>query len=50
MVLAVPHAAYRTEGWSFVTGLLKDGRGLVMDVKGLLDRGGVPDGVDLWRL
>lgn len=50
VVLAVPHAAYRAEGWGLVTGLLKGGRGLVMDVKGLLDRGAVPDGVDLWRL
>jgi hypothetical protein len=46
VVLAVPHAAYRAEGWSLATGLLKGGRGLVIDVKGLLDR----DGVDLWRL
>ncbi|WP_448207977.1 nucleotide sugar dehydrogenase [Azospirillum sp. sgz302134] len=50
VVLAVPHAAYRAEGWGLVTSLLKDGRGLVMDVKGLLDRSRLPDGVDLWRL
>ena len=50
VVLAVPHAAYRSEGWDLVTGVLKDGRGLVMDVKGMLDRTRKPDGVQLWRL
>jgi nucleotide sugar dehydrogenase len=50
VVLAVPHAVYRAEGWGLVTRLLKDGRGLVIDVKGLLDRSTVPGGVDLWRL
>ena len=50
VVLAVPHAAYRAEGWGLMSGLLKDGRGLVMDVKGVLDRNHVPEGVDLWRL
>ncbi|MBK3799565.1 nucleotide sugar dehydrogenase [Azospirillum brasilense] len=50
VILAVPHAAYRSEGWDLVTGLLKDRRGLVMDVKGMLDRTRKPDGVQLWRL
>ena len=50
VVLAVPHAAFRAEGWRLVAGLLRDGRGLVMDVKGLLDRASVPGGVELWRL
>ena len=50
VVLAVPHAAYKAEGWGLVTGLLKDGRGIVMDVKGVLDRNRLPDGVELWRL
>ena len=50
VVLAVPHAAYCAEGWDLVTGLLKDGRGLVLDVKGVLDRTAMPAGVRLWRL
>ena len=50
VVLAVPHAAFRAEGWRLMAGLLRDGRGLVMDVKGLLDRASVPSGVELWRL
>lgn len=50
VVLAVPHAAYREGGWPLVTGLLKGGRGLVIDLKGTLDRDAVPDGVRLWRL
>src|SRR5204863_400731 len=37
VVLAVAHDAYRKSGWPLITRLLKDGRGLVMDVKGALD-------------
>lgn len=33
-----------------MTGLLKVHRGLVMDVKGLLDRGSLPEDVQFWRL
>ncbi len=50
VVLAVPHASYQAEGWDLVTGLLKGGRGLVIDVKGLLDRSRMPADVELWRL
>jgi hypothetical protein len=50
VVLAVAHAAYQTSGWDLITRLLKNGRGLVMDVKGLLNRNDKPDGIELWRL
>jgi UDP-N-acetyl-D-glucosamine/UDP-N-acetyl-D-galactosamine dehydrogenase len=50
VILAVPHRVYRDAGWSLPLSLLKNGRGLVMDVKCTLDRAGAPDGVRLWRL
>ncbi|MBL4613568.1 MAG: nucleotide sugar dehydrogenase, partial [Magnetovibrio sp.] len=50
VVLAVPHTAYVEGGWQMVTGLLKDGKGVVIDVRGILDRDTTPDGVTLWRL
>jgi UDP-N-acetyl-D-galactosamine dehydrogenase len=50
VVLAVPHKAYLAEGWRCVVPLLKNGRGLVIDVKARLDRAKRPDGIELWRL
>ena len=50
VILAVPHADYLAQGWSLVTGLLKPGAGLVIDVRGRLDRAAKPDGVTLWRI
>jgi UDP-N-acetyl-D-glucosamine/UDP-N-acetyl-D-galactosamine dehydrogenase len=50
VILAVPHDAYLRAGWPFVVRFLKNGAGLVLDVKSKLDRATQPDGVDLWRL
>ena len=50
VILAVAHKAYVAGGWPLVTGLLKNRRGIVLDVKAKLDRGKKPEGVDLWRL
>jgi UDP-N-acetyl-D-glucosamine/UDP-N-acetyl-D-galactosamine dehydrogenase len=50
VILAVPHAAYVDAGWPMISRLLKNGRGLVMDVKAKLCRAGKPHGIDLWRL
>jgi UDP-N-acetyl-D-glucosamine/UDP-N-acetyl-D-galactosamine dehydrogenase len=50
VVLAVPHRAYLADGWRGVVPLLKNGRGIVIDVKARLDRAKTPDGVELWRL
>jgi UDP-N-acetyl-D-galactosamine dehydrogenase len=50
VILAVPHAQYLAEGWRGITRYLKDGRGLVIDVKSSLDRCSAPEGILLWRL
>jgi UDP-N-acetyl-D-glucosamine/UDP-N-acetyl-D-galactosamine dehydrogenase len=50
VVLAVAHDIYRNAGWPLVRRLLKNGRGLVMDVKGVLDLSAKPADIDLWRL
>lgn len=50
IIFAVAHEDYVAAGWSLMTRLLKDGKGLVFDVKSILDRAGKPAGVDLWRL
>jgi UDP-N-acetyl-D-galactosamine dehydrogenase len=50
VVLAVPHNAYVAEGWRGVVPLLKNGRGVVIDIKARLDRVTKPEGVELWRL
>jgi UDP-N-acetyl-D-glucosamine/UDP-N-acetyl-D-galactosamine dehydrogenase len=50
VVLAVAHDSYRLAGWPWIAGLLKNGRGLVLDVKGILDPIKTPPGVDVWRL
>ena len=50
VVIAVPHDSYRSSGWSLVSRLLKDGLGLVMDLKGMLDPLDKPRGIELWRL
>jgi UDP-N-acetyl-D-galactosamine dehydrogenase len=49
-ILAVPHLDYRKRGWSLMNELLQSGRGLVFDVKGILDRATRPEGIELWRL
>jgi UDP-N-acetyl-D-galactosamine dehydrogenase len=50
VIFAVAHEAFVRSGWPFVAGLLKKGAGVVLDVKGRLDRTGQPAGVTLWRL
>jgi UDP-N-acetyl-D-galactosamine dehydrogenase len=50
VVLAVAHDSYRLSGWPLITRLLKDGRGLVMDLKSVLDPLKQPAGIELWRL
>jgi len=49
-VIAVAHDCYRVSGWPLVTRLLKNGRGLVMNVKGMLDPLKKPASIELWRL
>jgi UDP-N-acetyl-D-galactosamine dehydrogenase len=50
VILAVAHAEYLRGGWPLVAGLLKNGKGIVLDVKGRLDRDSKPVGIDVWRL
>ena len=50
VILAVGHLAFRDGGWPMVSGRLRGGVGLVLDVKGVLAPGETPSGIDLWRL
>jgi len=50
VILAVAHQDYLSGGWSLIRKFLKDGRGIVLDVKSKLDRIQKPEGIDLWRL
>ena len=50
VVLAVAHRQFADRGWPFVTELLEAGTGAVADVKSVLDRSALPEGIHLWRL
>jgi UDP-N-acetyl-D-galactosamine dehydrogenase len=50
VIFAVAHSSLVRGGWPLVTKLLKDGGGVVLDVKWQLDRARCPSSVDLWRL
>ncbi|MCX7358011.1 MAG: nucleotide sugar dehydrogenase [Alphaproteobacteria bacterium] len=50
VIMAVSHKEFRDGGWPMVTKLLNGGKGIVMDVRGFLDRTTMPDGITLWRL
>ena len=50
VIFAVAHDAYVEGGWPLLKKLLKDGSGIVLDVKSRLDRAAQPDGIELWRL
>lgn len=49
VIVAVAHKEFREGGWPLVTDLLRDG-GVVLDVRGFLDRAQTPKNVTLWRL
>jgi len=50
IVYAVPHQYFVDKNWSYMTSLLENNTGVVIDVKAKLDRFNIPDGVTLWRL
>jgi len=50
VILAVPHQQYVKGGWGLVSCLLLEGRGVVFDVKGILDREMTPESITLTRL
>jgi UDP-N-acetyl-D-galactosamine dehydrogenase len=49
VILAVAHEDYVAGGWSLVSRLLKNGGGVVLDVKSKLDRAQKPSNIELWR-
>lgn len=49
-IVAVGHQAFRDGSWEPITRILKNGKGLVIDVLSMLDRSTMPDGITLWRL
>jgi UDP-N-acetyl-D-glucosamine/UDP-N-acetyl-D-galactosamine dehydrogenase len=50
VIVAVGHQAFVAGGWPMVAKLLHDATGVVLDVKGLLDRAATPKNIDLWRM
>lgn len=50
VVLAVSHVKYVNDGWSQFDRLLKHGKGIVMDIKSVLDKASKPEQIHLWRL
>ena len=50
VILAVSHRAFVAGGWPMMTQLLHGGSGVVIDVKGVLDRAARPKEIDLWRM
>ena len=50
VILAVAHDSFKRGGWNYVSSFLKDGVGIVIDVKSTLDRTTKPEGITLLRL
>lgn len=50
IVLAVPHATYVEAQWTGILRLLKNSKGVVFDVKAVLDPKSKPDSINLLRL
>ncbi len=50
LILAVPHEAYISAGWPLMQKLLKNGSGIVYDIKAKLPRDTIPSGITLNRL
>ena len=50
VIYAVSHDEFVQEGWTIAKRQLKLGRGIVIDLKGMLDRAMKPEEVHLWRL
>ena len=50
VIFAVTHNDYVAGSWPMVAKLLRQGHGIVLDVKATLDRAKKPEEIDLWRL
>ena len=49
VIIAVRHEAFTRDSWKLVNDLLLPDSRIVLDVKCLLDRAGMPEGFTLWR-
>lgn len=50
VILAVPHKEYIEKNWQDFIQLLKKQQGILIDIKGVLDRDTCPKNIHLWRL
>lgn len=50
VVVAVGHDTFVEGGWDMVQGLLRDAKGVCVDVRGILDQSNKPENIVLWRL
>ncbi len=50
VILAVPHKYFLDKNWEYISNLLNNKTGVVIDVKGKLDRNQIPENISLWRL
>ena len=50
VIYAVAHRQFMDAGWTLMTSLLRDGAGIVLDVKSRLPRAERPAEIELWRL
>ena len=50
VVLAVPHREYVQKSWSTIQSLLKNEKGILVDVKSILPQHEKPKEIELWRL
>lgn len=50
VIFAVSHNKYVEGGWQLARSLLIEEKGIVTDIKGILDIKEKPNGIDLWRL
>ena len=50
VIVAVAHREFLQGGWKNICEILMQGKALVADIKGILNRNEIPDQVSLWRL
>jgi len=50
VVLAVPHQYFMDKNWCYITRLLENNTGTVIDVKAKLDINNIPENIGFWRL
>ncbi len=50
VIVSVPHTSFASQPTTFFTNLLKENRGIIMDIKGILPRDHLPPTVTYWTL